>query len=351
MYISVIGATRCGKTTLFQALSGIMPSPSATTCAIATIDVPDERLDRLSEIFKPKKTVHARVELTDTVPIEEGELKNETISPKVLIQMRSSDAFILVLRQFDNGLPPDPVAEFRNIYSEFMLSDMVQIEKRLERIRKQGVKKDGTALLQEKSLLEQCFSHLEDGKALCTLPLPESEDKPLRGFEFLSRKPMMVVLNCGEEMVGHTEKLLEEIRPAVPADIPIIAACARLEADLALMPQEERAEFMAEYGITETIRGRIVRLATETLGLIFFLTVGEDECRAWPIKRGTTAQEAAGTIHTDFFNKFIRAETVAYDDFVAHKGFEGCKKAGLWRLEGKTYMVHDGDIMTIRAGN
>ena len=134
-------------------------------------------------------------------------------------------------------------------------------------------------------------------------------------------------------------------------DIPIVAACSKLEAELALMPSEESAVFMEEYGIKETIRNRIIQLACKTLGLIFFLTVGDDECRAWPIRKGLNAQDAAGTIHTDFYNKFIRAETVAYDDFIRYGNFAECKKAGVWRLEGKEYIVKDGDIITVRAGN
>lgn len=349
MYISIIGVAGCGKTTLFQALSGL--TASGTTCpAIATIDVPDGRLDRLTQIFRPKKTVHARIELCDTPSMEEGDLQHETISPKILRQMRSSDAFILVLRNFNNSYPIDPVTEFKRVYSEFILADMVQIENRLDRIRRQGARKDNTALSQEKGMLEECFSHLEDGKPLCSLPLTETNARNIRGFQFLSQKPIMVIFNCSEETATDTEDILTQTRPLIPGDIPIIAASVKIEAELALMPDAERCEFMSEYGIEQTIRGRIIRLASETLGLISFLTVGDDECRAWPIRKGTSAQDAAGTIHSDFYNKFIRAETVSYEAFIEHKGFEGCKKAGLWRLEGKTYIVQDGDIISVRAG-
>ncbi len=350
MQISIIGTAGCGKTTLFQALSGQAGSGAAQN-TIATIDVPDERLEKLTEIFKPKKTVYTRIEISDTVSIEEGELQNETINPKTLRQMRTSDAFILVLRYFDNGFPVDPLAEFRTIYSEFMLSDMVQIENRLDRIRRQDTKKDNVALRQEKELLDQCFSHLEDGAPLCGLPVALNDEKALRGFQFLSQKPMMIVINCNEGDAAESSAVVERLRPSIPADIPLLAVSAKLEAELALMPAEEQTELLAEYGIAEAIRGRLIRLASDTLGLISFLTVGEDECRAWSIRRGMSAQEAAGTIHTDFYNKFIRAETVSYEAFMQHKGFEGCKKAGLWRLEGKTYVVQDGDIISVRAGN
>jgi len=162
---------------------------------------------------------------------------------------------------------------------------------------------------------------------------------------------MMVVVNCVEERVAEAESIAAQLRQRLPGHIPVVAACGQLEAELAAMAPEEQSAFMTGYGIGESLRGRIIRLAYDTLGLISFLTVGEDECRAWPIRRGMSAQEAAGTIHTDLARTFIRAETVSYDDFMRLDGFAGCKKAGLWRLEGKSYIVQDGDILSIRAGS
>jgi GTP-binding protein YchF len=352
MNISIIGSAGCGKTTLFQALSGIVPDNKPGADTVAMIDVPDERVDLLSKIFKPKKTIYARIALSDTVAIEEGNVKSETINPKTLREMRDSDAFILVLRNFDNGNPIDLAGEFFTIFHEFIFADILQIENRLERIRKQGGKKDSNALAQEEASLTECLEHLNASKPLATLPLLETQDgKQLRGFRFLSEKPMMAVVNCDEESIGSSEQTLSDFTEKIPAHIPVVAACGKLEAELAVMPPDEQTVFMEEYGIKESIAGRIIRLAFETLGLISFLTVGDDECRAWPIKKGLNAQEAAAAIHTDLSQKFIRAETVSYDDFVRLDGFAGCKKAGVWRLEGKTYIVHDGDILNIRAGN
>ena len=351
MYISIIGKAGSGKTVLFQALSGTAITSSGGSGGIVTIDVPDERLDYLTGIFHPKKTVYARVELADTVAIDEGDLKNETVNQKSLQQLRSSDAFLLVLRNFDNGLAANPLADFRTIFAEFILSDMAQVETRLDRIEKQHGKKDNPALQQEKALLDQCLAHLNDEQPLSTLSVPEADDKRLRGFQLFSRKPMMVVLNFAEKDLALSETIVSELRTQFPDHIPVMAVCAKLEAELALMSPEEQIVFMEEYGIKDTIRGRIIHLAFDTLGLISFLTVGDDECRAWPIRKGLNAQEAAGVIHTDLSNKFIRAETVSYEAFVEHGGFAGCKKSGLWRLEGKTYVVQDGDILTIRAGN
>jgi ribosome-binding ATPase len=351
MIISIIGASGSGKTTLFQAMSGIDSVGGTARTTVATIDVPDGRLETLVNMFKPKKTVYARIELSDTVAIEEGDVKNETISSKTIQQMRMSDAFLLVLRNFDNGNPPDPIKEFRTMFSEFILSDMAQVETRLERIKKQVGKKENPLLGQEEEMLAACLAHLNEENPLCTLPAVDGDGKALRGFQFLSHKPMMVVLNSGEEKPAEAQAVETRVGSSVPSHIPVVAVCGKIEAELSLMSPEEQSEFMKEYEITEVARNRIIELASRTLGLITFFTVGEDECRAWPIKNGSTAQDAAGSIHTDFYQKFIRAETVAYTDFIEHGGFAGCKKAGVWRLEGKTYVVQDGDILTIRAGN
>jgi hypothetical protein len=351
MYISIIGTAGAGKTTLFRALAGSAPNNNGNGSSLATIDVPDERVDTLTKIFNPKKTVYSRIEVADTVAIREGEARSETLDAKSLQQMRSSDALLLALRHFDNGHPADPMAEFRTIYAELILSDMVQIEQRLERIEKQSKGKVQPQLEQEKSLLAQCLAHLEDGNPLSTLALGADDDKRLRGFLFLSRKPMMMVINCAEETLKDAETIMVGFKERLPGHAALLAACGRLEAELASMAPDEQAEFMAEYGINESVRGRIIRLARDTLGLISFLTVGDDECRAWPIRNGMTAQEAAGAIHTDLSQRFIRAETVSFDDFIRLDGFAGCKKAGVWRLEGKTYVVRDGDILSIRAGN
>ncbi len=350
MYISIIGSPGCGKTTLFRAFHGHAGSGAASSSNVAVIEVPDERVDRLSGIFKPRKTVYGRIEISDMASIHEGDMRNEAVPAKQLQQMRLSDAFVLVLRNFDNGSPVDPVAEFHTIFAEFMISDMVQIENRLERIKKQSGKKEGTALEQEQSALEQCLAHLEEEKPLSTLPLIQTDGKSLKGFQFLSQKPLMVVVNCSEEMTGDAETAAGKVGGNLPDTVPVMAASAVLEAELAAMEPGDQAAFMGEYGITESLRGRLVRLAFETLGLISFLTVGDDECRAWPIRKGSTAQEAAATIHSDLSDRFIRAETVAYEDFIHHGDFAACKKAGVWRLEGKQYIVRDGDILSIRAG-
>ncbi len=351
MYLSIIGNPGCGKTTLFRAFTGKGDGQRSSASNVAVVEVPDQRLDRLSRVFNPRKTVHGRIEVCDMPSIHEGDMKNETVPQRQLQEMRSSDAFILVLRSFDHDASADPVSDFHTMLSEFIISDMVQIENRLERIKKQGGRKENTLLDQERIVLSKCLAHLEQGLPLSSLALSEGEERSLRGFQFLSQKPLMVVINCSENGVERAGEIVEEAAAKLGEATPVVAASARLEAELTAMDEEDRVAFMEEYGITQSLRGRLISLAYQTLGLISFLTVGEDECRAWPVRRGVSAQEAAAAIHTDLSERFIRAETVAYDDFIRHGDMGACKKNGVWRLEGKQYIVQDGDIISIRAGN
>lgn len=350
MYISIIGNPGSGKTTLFQALTGTKNEGGySDKASLAMIDVPDERLNVLTNIFKPKKTVHARIELADTVAIEEGNVQKGTINAKTLQQMRTSDAFILIIAFFNGKDPVDAANDVYAIQGEFILSDMAQIETRLERMKKQA-KKGDIAQAQEETLLERCLAHVNEELPLSTLAMEAQDLRTLRGFQFLSLKPMMIVVNTGEDNMAEGKTLTEILENKFPG-YPVISACAKLESELALMAEEERTVFMEEYAIKESIRGRIIKLAFRTMGLICFLTVGDDECRAWPIRKGLNAQEASAAVHTDLSNKFIRAETVSYADFMKYGNMAECKKAGVWRLEGKTYIVEDGDILNIRAGN
>lgn len=348
MHIAIIGKQGSGKSSLFRAFSG---NGTASRIDVAAIDVPDGRVDNLATIFKPKKTTYVRIDVRDTAGIDQGDLKDEKANTKLLQQLRDSDGFLLVLAAFEDANTDQAIETFRMFETEFILADMIQIENRLQRIEKQTKEKDNPAQQQEKAMLESCLAHLEGGSPLGTfLPL-KNDDKSLRGFRFLSQKPVMVVLNCREQDIAKSEDMESSLRGQLPDHVPVVATCVRLEEELSVLQPEEHVALMADFGITESLRGKIIRLARDTLGLISFLTVGDDECRAWSIRKGMTAQEAAGAIHTDLANKFIRSETVSYDDFIRFQGFPGCKKAGVWRLEGKQYVVQDGDILSIRAGN
>jgi len=347
MHIAIIGKQGSGKSTLFRALSG---GEGPSRAEVAAIDVPDDRVDKLSAIFKPKKTTYVRIDVRDTAGIAQGDLKDEKANTKLLQQLRESDAFLLVLGSFEEG-DDNPLETFHMFETEFMLADMIQIENRLQRIEKQTKDRDNPAQQQEKALLQGCLAHLEMGSPLSTFTPLAEDDKSVRGFRFLSQKPVMVVFNCREDEVTRTDELETRLREKLPEAVPVVVASARLEEELSVLEPEEHLALMADFGIKEPLRGKIIRLARDTLGLISFLTVGEDECRAWSIRKGMTAQEAAGAIHTDLANRFIRSETVSYLDFMQYQGFAGCKKAGVWRLEGKQYVVQDGDILSIRAGN
>lgn len=338
MYISIIGKSGSGKTTIFKALTGMGDDVKHAT-RVSIIDVPDERVDNLSKIFNAKKTVHAKIEIEDT----------PALNPEIFQKIRQSDAFILVLPYFEETIN-DLVQELKSVINEFILSDMAQVEQRLERIARQGEKKENPMLQYEDEILKMCLKHLDEEKPLMTMSISEDGKRVIRGFQFLSQKPMMIIINCSEDRLTDALNIENIFKANIDEHIPCIAVCASLEADIGIMSDKDREEFMREYTIKEALRGRIIRLATETLGLITFFTVGEKECRAWHLKKGETVHEAARTIHTDFYNKFIRAEVVAYEDFIKYNGFAGCKKAGVWRLEGKNYIVKDGDIITIRAG-
>lgn len=352
MHLSIIGAPGCGKTTLFTALSGIAVGNKPGGDHLGVIDVPDDRIDELVKIFKPRKTVYTRITLADTLGIVQGDSKNDAAGTKNLQQIRTGDALLLALRDFDDGRPIRLKEEFLSIFNEFIIADMIQIEGRLERMHKQGARKDNAAAvaLEEKTLTD-FLAHLGRENPLYTAQVPPEAQNLLKNFQFLSAKPMMVVVNSDEQRIGQSAETIEALRETIPTHIPLFAACGKLEAELSLMSEEEQGAFMKEYGIRQSVRGRIIREASDLLGLISFLTVGEDECRAWPVKNGATAQDAAAVIHTDLAQKFIRAETVSYADFINNGGFAECKKKGLWRLEGKTYVVQDGDILSIRAGS
>lgn len=349
MHIAIVGKQGSGKSTLFRALSGIGTGTSRVE--VAAIDVPDQRVDNLAAIFKPKKTSYVRIDVRDTAGIDQGDLKDEKANARLLQQLRESDAFLLVLAAFEGPNANSAVETYRMFETEFVLADMIQIESRLQRMEKQTKEKDNVIQQQEKAMLQACLAHLEAGSPLSTFPPLLKDDKSLKGFRFLSQKPVMAVLNCREEDITQSEKLESALRVCLPEQVPVVTTSAQLEEELSSLQPEEHAALMGDFGIKEPLRGKIIRLALDTLGLISFLTVGEDECRAWSIRKGMTAQEAAGTIHTDLSNKFIRSETVSYDDFMQFQGFPGCKKAGVWRLEGKQYVVRDGDILSIRAGN
>ena len=341
MKLGIIGLPQSGKSTVFAALTGARGSDTDNTGAkkdnrIASVKVMDERIDFLSDMYKPKKTSFASVEYL--LPSDTGSGSENMIWS----QARICDALIHVVRNFPDfsGSEPSTENDFKRLEDEMVLNDLVVVEKRLERIEvdlKRGKKPDE----KEHKLVLACKDLLDKGKPLRTNP--ELASSPLlKGFTFLSAKPQLIIINNDDD-----NNSLPEWAPD-NKDISIQAVRGRLEMDIASMSEEDAKEFFAEYDISESALDRIIKESYHILNLISFFTVGEDEVKAWTIKKDTIALEAAGEIHSDIQKGFIRAEVLAYDDLIKHGTFKDAKAAGRVRLEGKEYVVEDGDIINYR---
>jgi ribosome-binding ATPase len=358
MKTGIIGLPQVGKTSLFRILTKAKledrgySSPRESHLGIAK--VPDTRLDKLAALYNPKKTTYAIVEYSDVAAIGQDALKETAF----LTNLRNVDALIHVLRAFEDDSIPhvgpiDPLRDIKSVEFDLMVSDLTQIEKRLERLEK-DLKKSRTADLEkEHALLLRSKEALEAEKPLRELEMTPEEKKLIRGFMFLSQKPILYALNLPESTTlgADLEAAAAKYNLTEYASRPnagVTAFCGKVEAELAEMEDEEAAEFLASYGLTESGLVRLIRKSYELLGLISFFTVGEDECRAWTVPVNSRAQEAAGAIHTDLEKHFIRAETIHWDTLLAAGSEAAAKAHGTLRLEGKDYLVRDGDVMHIR---
>ncbi|HNR47238.1 MAG TPA: redox-regulated ATPase YchF [Anaerolineaceae bacterium] len=353
MRLGIIGLPQSGKTTLFNALTrGTQPtSPASGRIEVhtAVVDVPDPRVDRLSAMFKPKKTIYAKVTYADIAGLD-GSAGKSGISGVLLNQLTQMDGLIHVVRCFEDDMVPhpqdtiDPIRDIATMDSEFILNDLIAVERKLERLteeRKKGAGRDKSIIERETALFERFQAALSAETPLRDVDITAEEEKMLSGFGFLSRKPILIVLNLSE---GQRPPEI----PYAHQSSQIVALQARLEADIAQLPPDEAQVFLSEYGIEEPSLNRMIRLSYDLLGLQSFFTVGPDEVRAWTVQRGATAPEAAGVIHTDLQKGFIRAEVAAYDDLITLGGLNEAKTHGRLRLEGKEYIVKDGDILNIR---
>jgi GTP-binding protein YchF len=346
MKIGISGFPRAGKTTVFNALTGLHASvggygdPSKPN--LGAIKVPDARVDRLSATFTPLKTTYAEVVFVDFPGA--GEHSGGVLDQATLVQMRDADALVQVVRGFPDPVTQDaadPARDIAAFKSELVLADLAIVEKRLERLRKEKGKE------QEVELLERCAAALEAETPLRRIALDAAEERTLSGFGLLSRLPLLVVVNVAESSAA--APLADAARARLQADaVPSLTLCAQIEMEIASLDAADRAAFLADLGLTESARDRFVQAAYALLDLISFLTTGEDEVRAWPIRRGTTAVKAAAKIHSDIERGFIRAEVVAYEDFIRFGSDAKCREAGKLRLEGKDYVVADGDIVHFR---
>ena len=357
MRTAIIGLPQVGKTSLFTILTGVARETrlGGTAVQIGVAHVPDSRVDRLTEVFQPPKVRHAAVEYADMPALSREALRD----PGIIDSLRLGDAFLHVLRLFQDDRvmhvegSVDPERDWKNVELELILNDLVVVEKRLERLAKDIQRIKNPELPKERDLLLKCKDALEAEQPLRELsPTPE-EDKVLRGFQFLSAKPMLLVLNLGESQAGRLEQVEEDHRKRWlrdRANVGLVAVCGSIEAELAELPTEEAQEFMAGYGLRESGLERVIQASYSLLGLMSFLTAAETEVRAWTIRKGSTAVKAAGTIHTDFEKKFIRAEVISWEKLVQRGGYAGAREHGELRLEGKEYVVEDGEVLVIRHG-
>ena len=357
MKTGIIGLPQVGKTSLFKILTKAQVEErghNPREAHIGIAKVPDERLDKLSSLYAPKKLVHATVEYSDVAAIGQEALKESAYANN----LRTVDALIHVLRAFDEPSIPhvgeiDPLRDARNVDFDLVVNDLGQIEKRLERLEKDLKKMKSAELERELDLLTRAKVHLEAERPLREMEMSTEDKKRIRGFMFLSQKSILYVLNVNESSTlgsdldqAPTKYKLTEY--ASRPNAGVTAICGKVEAELAEMDDAEAAEFLASYGLKESGLVRLIRKSYELLGLISFFTVGEDECRAWTIERGSRAQAAAGAIHSDLEKHFIRAETIHWDQLLDAGSEANARSRGTLRLEGKDYIVRDGDVMHIR---
>lgn len=353
MRLGIIGLPQSGTTTIFNALTrGHQPtsmSGGRFDVHTAVVDVPDGRVDRLSKMFHPEKTIYAKVTYADIAGLE-GAADRSGISGQLLNQLNQMEGFVHVVRCFENAVVPhpagsvDPARDIAAMESELLLNDLIAVERKQERLaeeRKKGGGRDRAVIDQEINIFEHLHTALAGGFPLSDIEISTEEEKILSGFGFLTRKPLLLLLNLADGQAAPVINYSHQRSMVVPLQ-------GKLEMELAQLPPEDAEMFMQEYGIEELGLQRVIRLSYELMGLQSFFTVGEDEVRAWTIQRGTPAVEAAGVIHTDLQKGFIRAEVVAYHDLVNLGGLAESRQKGKLRLEGKEYIVQDGDIVHIR---
>src|SRR5271170_4302327 len=357
MQTGIIGLPQVGKTSLFRILTRakVDTRSAPTQMHLGIARVPDARVAKLAEAFKPKKVTYATIEYVDIGGLQKDREKNSAS----LVPLREADALAHVVRLFENPAVPieggsiDPLRDIVNVDLELILTDLEQAGKRIERVEKDLKKKKDPLLETELQLLNRCRTTLEAETPLRELEFKPEEEKMLTGFMFLTRKPMLYVLNLGDDEAQDIGRAIEKHKLqklAGKAQTAVVPFCGKIEAELAEMDDAEAAEMMRAYGLAESGRDRLIQATYRLLGLISFLTCGEPECRAWTIERGMTAQEAAGAIHSDIQKNFIKADVVNWEDLLRAGSFAAARENAQVRLEGKEYIVQDGDVILFRHG-
>ena len=357
MQTGIIGLPQVGKTSLFRILTRAKvearSAPNQAHVGIAR--VPDARVAKLAEVFKPKKITYATIEYVDIGGLQKDREKNSAS----LVPLREADALAHVVRLFENPAVPheggslDAIRDIVNVDLELILNDLEQASKRMERLEKDIKRKKDPQLEAELQVLTRCRQALEAETPLRELEFMPAEQKMLTGFMFLTQKPMIYVLNLGDEEAADIDRVVQKYKLENLSTKPqtaVVPFCGKIEAELAELEDAEAAEMMKAYGLAESGRDRLIQATYRLLGLISFLTCGEPECRAWTIERGMTAQEAAGAIHSDIQKNFIKADVVNWEDLLKAGSFAAAREKAQVRLEGKEYIVQDGDVILFRHG-
>lgn len=354
----IVGLPNVGKSTLFNALTQAgIDAENFPFCTIepntGIVFVPDPRQDNIAEIVKPEKTIPTTMEFVDIAGLVAGASKGDGLGNKFLANIRETDAIAHVVRCFDDenvihvANQVDPLADIEVINTELALSDLESVDKQLDKLLKKakGQDKEAKRLAE---LLEKIKPALDEAKPVRSVDLTEDEAKDLKQFTLLTAKPTLYIANVNEDGFENNPYLDKVREIAAAENAEVVAICNKLEAEISELEDDEKLEFLADLGMEEPGLNRVIRASYQLLGLQTFFTAGVKEVRAWTVKIGATAPNAAGVIHTDFEKGFIRSETIAYDDFIEFKGESGAKEAGKWRLEGKDYIVKDGDVMHFR---
>ena len=341
MKVGIAGFAGSGKSTVFHWLTGVKPDPAASQRGqVGMARVPDERLDWLSAQFRPKKTTPATIEFLDTPGLLPTERRD---NPRRLAILREADGLLITLTGYGRGDAADELRRFRD---ELMFADLEIITNRIDKLAEQFKKpkpaKEREADQEEQDLLKRISTAFEQGQPASGLGLKEDEEKAIRSFQLLTLKPELVFLNIGDDRIGQPPP--PELLKLAPT---ALQAPAKLEMELEELPDADRQVFMQDLGLSGSSRDDVLRKIYYGMGQIVFFTIGEDECRAWGLTAGASAVEGAGKIHTDFIKRFVRAEVVGFEDYRRVGSMKEAKQQGVYRLEGKTYVVHDGDIMHI----